>query len=263
MVFAVPLMLFWGKYSTADKIEVLYDDIAAQGLTPPDSTSAHTKPGRSQKKLLAKCFRDRNITLTAGTTLLTQVVYMGINVVLPAYLYNVIGLSLSESAGLSVVFTFTGILGQVLWPTLSDIIGRRVTIVICGLWMALSVACFYFATSSLLVVIVQLAFGLVANAVWPIYYAAVSDTAPPGATSTANGMVTTAMFLGGGLAPLFLGSLISLGGGWNASSGYAICFFVMAACAVLGVLLQLFVGQGRDRRSRTSVTAPAGNSSRQ
>ncbi|WP_046241219.1 MFS transporter, partial [Delftia tsuruhatensis] len=157
----------------------------------------------------------RSIALTAGNTLLTQVVYMGINVVLPAYLYNIMGLSLAESAGMSVVFTLTGILGQLVWPALSDVIGRRVTLVICGLWMAASVGAFYFADTMALVVVMQLLFGLVANAVWPIYYAVASDCAQPAATSTANGIITTAMFVGGGIAPVLMGSLISLGGGWT------------------------------------------------
>lgn len=33
---------------------------------------------------------------------------MGINVVLPPYLYHVSGLSLAASAGLSIIFTLTG-----------------------------------------------------------------------------------------------------------------------------------------------------------
>lgn len=237
LIIAVPLMIFWGKYSTPDKIETLYADIRQQGLTAPDVIGGSDRP----KGLLKKTLRERNITLTAGTTLLTQIVYMGINVVLPAYLFNVLGLSLAASAGLSVVFAITGILGQIIWPTLSDLIGRKITIIICGVWMTISVAAFYLATSSMLVVVIQLAFGLVANAVWPIYYAAASDAAPEGATSTANGVITTAMFIGGGIAPVFMGSLISMGGGWEQRSGYVICFLAMAACALLGVVLQLFV----------------------
>lgn len=240
LIVAIPLMTFWGRYSTADRIAELYEDIAAKGLTPPDADHARER-GTDGRGPIAACFRNRTIDVTALTTLLTQIVYMGINVVLPAYLYNVVGLSLAESAGLSVVFAFTGILGQILWPTLSDVIGRRTTIMICGIWMAISVACFYFATSSLLVVVIQLAFGLVANAVWPIYYAAASDAAPDGAVSTANGIITTAMFIGGGIAPLLMGKLIAIGGGWTAHGGYIVCFFVMSACALLGVLLQLFL----------------------
>ncbi|MET4058763.1 MFS family permease [Arthrobacter sp. UYP6] len=237
LIIAIPLMLFWGKYSTPDKIEKLYADMEAQGLTPPELADPNAP---RPKGLLKKTLRERNITLTAGTTMLTQIVYMGINMVLPAYLYNVVGLSLAASAGLSVVFALTGILGQLVWPTLSDLIGRKITIIICGVWMAASVGAFYFATSSLLVVLIQLAFGLVANAVWPIYYAAASDAAPEGGTSTANGVITTAMFIGGGIAPVLMGQLITLGGGWEQRTGYVICFLAMAGLALLGVVLQLF-----------------------
>ncbi|MFV9454591.1 MFS transporter [Rhodococcus sp. NM-2] len=218
LLIAVPLMIFWGRYSTADKIDTLYAHISAQGLTPPGRDQVEVR-ANGERGPIAACFRNRNINLTALTTMLTQIVYMGVNVVLPACLRNVVGLSLAESAGLSVVFALTGILGQVLWPTLSDVIGRRTTIVVCGIWMAVSVACFYLATSSLLVVLIQLAFGLVANAGWPIYYAAASDAAPEGAVSTANGIITTAMFVGGGIAPLFMGKLISLSGGWGERGG--------------------------------------------
>lgn len=249
LIIAVPLMIFWGKYSTPDKIETLYADIRQQGLTAPDVIDGSVRP----KGLLKKTLRERNITLTAGTTLLTQIVYMGINVVLPAYLFNVLGLSLAASAGLSVVFAITGILGQIIWPTLSDLIGRKITIIICGLWMTISVAAFYMATSSMLVVVIQLAFGLVANAVWPIYYAAASDAAPEGAISTANGVITTAMFIGGGIAPVFMGALISMGGGWEERSGYVTCFLAMAACALMGVILQLFA----KRDTKTPTVAPS------
>ena len=250
---AVPLMLFWGRYSTKDKIDTLYESISAQGLTPPDRDPVHVRDEGAPGPIGA-CFRNRTISLTATTVLLTQIVYMGINVVLPAYLYNIVGLSLAESAVLSVVFALTGVVGQILWPSLSDVIGRRTTIIICGVWMAVSVACFYFATSSLLVVAVQLVFGLVANAVWPIYYAAASDAAPRGAVSTANGIITTAMFIGGGIAPILMGRLIGFSGGWSEVSGYVVCFLVLAGCALVGAVLQIFtrdhmVGHGSDASS--------------
>ncbi|MGQ8879116.1 MFS transporter [Delftia sp. NA_296.1] len=239
LVVAIPLMWFWARYSTPQKMELLYADIAARGMTPPQaSVAAQVEKGQAWRTLRST-LANRSIALTAGNTLLTQVVYMGINVVLPAYLYNIMGLSLAESAGMSVVFTLTGILGQLVWPALSDVIGRRVTLVICGLWMAASVGAFYFADTMALVVVMQLLFGLVANAVWPIYYAVASDCAQPAATSTANGIITTAMFVGGGIAPVLMGSLIALGGGWTSPGGYALCFLVMAGCALGGVALQL------------------------
>lgn len=242
---AVPVMIFWSKYSTKDKIVALYQDFDAKGLTRPDAIE--NLEGRA-KGLLRKTVMTPAITITAVTTMLTQIVYMGVNTVLPPYLYNIVGLSLAESAGLSVVFALTGIFGQIIWPSLSDKIGRKPTIIICGIWMSVSVAALYFATTSLLVVIVQLIFGLVANAVWPIYYAAASDSAPDGGTSTANGVITTAMFIGGGIAPVLIGRLVTLGGGWEASAGYVYCFLTMAGFALLGAIVQMFVRQpGRLR----------------
>lgn len=257
-LIAVPLMLFWGRYSTKDKIDTLYESISAQGLTPPDRDPVHVRAEGGPGPIGA-CIRNRTISLTATTVLLTQIVYMGVNVVLPAYLYNIVGLSLAESAVLSVVFALTGVIGQVLWPSLSDVIGRRTTIIICGVWMALSVACFYFATSSLLVVAIQLVFGLVANAVWPIYYAAASDAAPVGAVSTANGILTTAMFIGGGIAPVLMGRLIGFSGGWTEVSGYVVCFLVLAGCALVGAFLQVFARDhmvGHDADSEPHKPAP-------
>lgn len=237
-VVALPLMIFWARYSTPQRITELYVDIAAQGMTAPDSAPPSQVKGHAWRTFVAT-LRNRNIALTAGSTLLTQVVYMGVNIALPAYLYNIAGLSLAESAGMSVVFTLTGILGQLVWPSLSDIIGRRITLIICGLWMAVSVGAFYFASTMTLIIVVQLLFGLVANAVWPIYYAVACDSAEPSAISTANGIITTAMFIGGGLAPVLMGSLISMGGGWTSLHGYSVCFLVMAGCALGGALLQL------------------------
>ena len=238
-VVALPLMIFWARYSTPQRITELYVDIAAQGMTAPDSAPPSQVKGHAWRTFVAT-LRNRNIALTAGSTLLTQVVYMGVNIALPAYLYNIAGLSLAESAGMSVVFTLTGILGQLVWPSLSDIIGRRITLIICGLWMAVSVGAFYFASTMTLIIVVQLLFGLVANAVWPIYYAVACDSADPSAISTANGIITTAMFIGGGLAPVLMGTLISMGGGWTSLHGYSVCFLVMAGCALGGALLQLF-----------------------
>ncbi|MBN0646608.1 MFS transporter, partial [Pseudomonas aeruginosa] len=117
-----------------------------QGLTrPATQESSHVAKGEGMKTFL-RTLRNRNISLTAGNTLLTQIVYMGINVVLPPYLYHVSGLSLAASAGLSIIFTLTGTLGQVIWPWLSDSFGRKRTLIVCGLWMSIGIALFYFAT---------------------------------------------------------------------------------------------------------------------
>lgn len=140
LIVAIPLMIFWAKYSTADRINTLYQHIDSQGMTrPATQESSHVAKGEGMKTFL-RTLRNRNISLTAGNTLLTQIVYMGINVVLPPYLYHVSGLSLAASAGLSIIFTLTGTLGQIIWPWLSDSFGRKRTLIVCGLWMSIGIA---------------------------------------------------------------------------------------------------------------------------
>lgn len=90
---------------------------------------------------LKQTLSSRGIVFTAASTLITHVVYIGFNY-LSCILYNIVGLDLAKSAGLSAVFTITGMMGQIIWPTLSDKIGRRLTLILCGCWMAVSIASF-------------------------------------------------------------------------------------------------------------------------
>ena len=171
---------------------------------------------------------------------------------LPAYFYNIFGLSLAASAGMSVIFTVTGVLGQLIWPSLSDVIGRKTTLVICGLWMAVSVGVFQLAGTIRLVIEVQLLFGLVANAVWPIYYATASDAAPSAATSTANSIITTAMFVGGGISPALMGVLIAWGGLLRRHGSVSHCWCVAAVSSrSAGVYVCANYGSRESAAART------------
>lgn len=252
LIVSVPVMLFWHWYSTRERIDATYAEIERNGMTVPVDQEQERIHAES-KDAVAKCLRNPVVMLTSGTTLLTQIVYMGINYVLPLYLANIMGLDFSKAAAYSIVFTVTGALGQILWPTLSDYLGRRTTIILCGIWMAIGVGGFYFVTSMTLYVALQLFFGLVANAVWPIYYAAATDNAPDGAHGTANGFITTAMFIGGGIAPLLMGWLIGLGGGWNAATGYNYTFLVLAGCAIAGVVLQILLPKNAVEPTKESA----------
>ena len=240
LIASIPIMLFWWRYSTEARLDETCARIADRGMTVPLSKT-EAQEHREAKGAVRLCLRNRVVMLTSGTTLLTQIVYMGISYVLPLYLANIVGLDYAAAAACSIVFTLTGVFGQIFWPTVSDYLGRRTTIVLCGAWMAVGVGAFYFATAMPMYIGLQLFFGIVANAVWPIYYASATDHAPKGAHGTANGFITTAMFIGGGIAPVLMGRLIGLGGGWEAATGYRLTFVVMAVCAALGVVFQLFV----------------------
>lgn len=115
--------------------------------------------------------------------------------------------------------------------------------------MSIGIALFYFATNMPRLIAIQLFFGTVANAVWPIYYAMASDSAEERATSTANGIITTAMFIGGGIRHCLWAGSFSLAAAGKNPAGYIYAFFTMAGCALLGMLLQLMTTDKTPRKA--------------
>ena len=173
---------------------------------------------------------------------------MGINVVLPPYLYHVSGLSLAASAGLSIIFTLTGTLGQIIWPWLSDSFGRKRTLIVCGLWMSIGIALFYFATNMPRLIAIQLFL-----AWWPtpcgLSITQWPRTPPKNAPPLPPTELSPAMFIGGGISPLLMGWLIQFGGDGENPAGYIYAFFTMAGCALLGMLLQLMTTDKTPRKA--------------
>ena len=58
LVVAIPLMWFWARYSTPQKMELLYADIAARGMTPPQALGAAQvakgQAGRTQRVVIVE-----------------------------------------------------------------------------------------------------------------------------------------------------------------------------------------------------------------
>ncbi|MFP7706455.1 MFS transporter [Trueperella sp. LYQ141] len=238
LIVSVPLMGFWAYYSSERRYVETLDKIDSREMTSFRNEHIEAETGEVAGAIQA-CLRNKVVMFTGATCALTQIVYNGVSYILPLYLANIINLSYSEAAAYSIVFTITGILGQIFWPSLSDYLGRRMTLIICGLWMGVAVGGFYFAHTIVAYIGLQLFLGMVANAPWPIFYAAATDAAPRGTSGTANGIITTSMFIGGGLAPLIIGFLISVGGGWGNVTGYSISFIFMMVSAIAGVLFQI------------------------
>lgn len=245
IMIAVPALTFWVIYSTKTRYNEFHQSCIDNNLTPPmelvEKESEENISEKSNNHRLRKTLSSRGILFTAGSTLITHIVYIGFLTIFPAYLYNIVGLDLAKAAGLSAVFTLTGIMGQIFWPTLSDKIGRRKTLILCGCWMAIGIASFCLTKGVISVIIIQLIFGFSANAIWPIFYATASDYAEPDAISTANSIITCALYVGGAIAPILMGYLLTEFGGWHSSTGYMLCFLLMSACALVGVALQIIL----------------------
>ena len=61
-------------------------------------------------------------------------------------------------------------------------------------------------------------------------------------SGTANGLITVAQYVGGAVAPIIMGYLLTSFGGWHSHQGYIWCFLLMSCCAFIGVILQIILG---------------------
>ncbi|MDA6565782.1 MFS transporter, partial [Escherichia coli] len=82
-----------------------------------------------------------------GIGLFATIGYIGLSFWLPQYLAFVAQYDFAKAAAFSVVFTITGGLGMIGWGWISDRLGRKLSLIIVFLWLA--VGFFLFQNASL------------------------------------------------------------------------------------------------------------------
>jgi MFS family permease len=134
----------------------------------------------------------------------------------------------------------------------SDYIGRKISLIIAFLWLALGILLLQYSAAGVgTLIAVQLFPGLATNAIFPVLYAFGSDAAEPGGMGTANSILLFFLYLGG-VSPLVMGVLIGMGGGFQSATGYLYSlYFLVAVALISAVLIALFtretVGRFKDR----------------
>ena len=188
-----------------------------------------------------RSLKNPNILIPGIASMCGITIYTGISFWLPSYIAFVGGFSFAEAAAYSAVFTITGGIGQIFWGTMSDYLGRKPSLFIAFLWLAVGIFLLrYSAVSVGMLIFVQLFAGLATNAIFPVLYAFGSDSAEPGAMGTANSILLFFLYIGG-ISPLVIGWLIGVGGGFDNATGYFYALYFMVALAVISaVILALF-----------------------
>ena len=143
-VVLIPLALFW-RFSTARNYALFVADTRARGLTPPlvdtaDGATLHAAPGAFGRSL-----RNPNVLVAALASGFANFGYYGITFWLPLYLAFVAHYSLAKVAALSVLFTITGGLGQIVWGSISDRLGRKFSLILMFLWLTVAFLLFRYA----------------------------------------------------------------------------------------------------------------------
>lgn len=262
-LLTIPILaLYWYISNPRFYRGFVEDTREASGLTPPEVADHATEP--APPGALGRTLRNSNVVITAICSGLGLAIYTGLNFWLPLYLGFVADYNFAAVAAYAVIFTITGGIGQILWGGVSDRLGRKYTLIICFLWLAVGMFLLQYTAISLGWLIgVQLFVGLATNGIYPVLYAFSSDSSERGAIAIGNGLQMVGQGIGG-LSPLVIGGLIAFGGGFDSVSGYNYALYFMSALVLLAaILIALFtretigVFKERDRAlvSRSTATA--------
>ena len=166
---------------------------------------------------------------------------------LPLYLFYILHYTAAQTAILSVVFAITGGIGQILWGSLSDKLGRKFSLIFTTVWFASGViVMIIFAPVSITALILaELYAGLGTNATYPLMYSLGYDVADKKFKGVSMGFIEAAFYLGGAL--LFVtGALLTLGGGLDKSAGYFyVAMFMVGALLISALLTFIFARESK------------------
>ncbi|MFC7458196.1 MFS transporter [Brachybacterium sp. GCM10030267] len=140
-----------------------------------------------------------------------------------------LGMSFAQAALIAGASGITGWVGQVVWGTASDRIGRKFSIAFLIVGWAITLLAMIFISGPASAWVVLLAWGLFRNAPFPVVYALLVDSVPRSAGTAMGIMIGVALGVSGIFASLVAGIVID-------SFGFAWHYVLLAAICLLGLI---------------------------
>ena len=226
-LLGIPIMILQAVIGTRAKQQRVYDWIDANGLTrpQPELSTRLTGPVLAPVR---EALRNSNVRWSilliflflwgeagAATFLTTQ--------------FAQLGMSGSQAALIAGASGLTGWIGQILWGSLSDHIGRKFAIAFLVIGWAVTLLAMIAIHGPTSAWIVLLAWGLFRNAPFPVVYALLIDSVPKAAGTAMGLMIGIALGVSGLFASVVAGWIIE-------HYGFPVHYVVLAVICLLGFL---------------------------
>lgn len=197
-VIGIVIMLLQTFVGTKRNEERVYHWIKEQKLTPPLDPQVEKKQSMSESwKSMKIALSNRNVQWSILMTFLFLWAEQGVGTFMTLQLTQNVGLSLAVAAVISGASGITGWIGQVVWGTLSDHLGRKFSLrIITAGWVVSVLACIFIHSAALAWTIL-IFWGLFRNSPYPVTYALLIDSVPEAAGSGMGLMIGIALGLSG------------------------------------------------------------------
>lgn len=209
----------------ANQVRV-FDWIKARGLTPPLESVEPQGRFQSPIKTMKEALSHRNTALLILMIFLFLWAEIGIFTFMTLYLTQEVHMSLAEAAVVSGASGITGWIGQVVWGTLSDKIGRKTALGIIAVGWTISTLLLMTITSVTSAWVLLVVWGLFRNSPYPVAYALLIDSVKENAGSGMGLMIGIALGVSGLAVAPVAGYFIQT---WGWVADY---IMLAAACAL-------------------------------
>jgi predicted MFS family arabinose efflux permease len=122
-------------------------------------------------KAISIVIRNRNVLLAVAMAFCFLFAEFGIDTFLTVYLTNEVGIPLAAAVVVSGASGLTGWVGQIVWGTLSDGLGRKFSLGIIAVGWTVAVLAIIFISDLLTAWIILLGWGIFRNSPFPVLYA--------------------------------------------------------------------------------------------
>jgi MFS family permease len=190
----------------------------------------------------------RNVRLAVLMNFLFLFAEFGIASFLTLQLTREAGMSLATASVVSGASGLTGWVGQIVWGTVSDHRGRKFSLGIIAVGLALSALALIFISNGTTAWIILLGWGIFRNSPYPVLYSAVIDTVSEAASSGMGLMIGVGLGISGTIVGSVSGNVIQ-------HFGFTYNYVMVAGVYLLALVPIALMRETAQGPSKRTVTA--------